>query len=234
MTDGPAIPTETRNLMSKSPFDPSFEDLPATVPIFPLPGVLLLPGGRLPLNIFEPRYLNMTRDALATDRLIGMIQPSAASPSNAASQLYTVGCAGRITQFSETDDGRFLISLTGVCRFAVEEEVASIRGYRRVVADWSAYSGDLDEETDAGFDRDVLIDRLRRYFDVQGISADWDTIQETSEDRLVTTLAMVCPFEASEKQALLESANLKDRATMLMALLTMAVAGDSGNDHARH
>lgn len=221
--------------MSKSPFDPSFEELPATIPVFPLPGVLLLPGGRLPLNVFEPRYLNMTRDALATDRLIGMIQPHASAPASAAAPpLFQVGCAGRITQFAETDDGRFLISLTGVCRFVVEEEMASMRGYRRVVADWGPYRTDLEDDADAGLDREVLVTTLRRYFDVQGISADWDTIQDTPEDRLVTTLAMVCPFEASEKQALLETATLKERSSMLMALLTMAVAGDNGGDHARH
>jgi len=168
------------------------------------------------------------------------IQPSAANGgSGTAPALFNVGCAGRITQFAETDDGRFLISLTGVCRFAVDEEVASMRGYRRVVANWGPYRADLDVadldvDGDAGLDRDELICMLRKYFDVQGISADWDAIQETPEDRLVTTLAMVCPFEANEKQALLETSTLRERSTMLMALLTMAVAGDNGGDHARH
>jgi uncharacterized protein len=232
--------------MSQSPFDPSFEDLPATLPVFPLPGVLLLPGGRLPLNIFEPRYLNMTRDALATDRLIGMIQPMApakasdggvakgGSPAGQGRSLYRVGCAGRITQFAETDDGRFLITLSGVCRFAVDQEIASMRGYRRVIADWGPFSGDLDGDCEADLDRVMLVDRLKRYFDAQGITADWGVIEETPDDRLVTTLAMVCPFEGSEKQALLECDTLKARATMMLALLDMAVADTSGGDHARH
>lgn len=222
--------------MSQNPFDPSFEDLPATLPVFPLPGVLLLPRGKLPLNIFEPRYLNMARDALATDRLIGMIQPLPATGGTEAGSraLYRIGCAGRITQFQETDDGRFLITLSGVCRFVVEQEIASMRGYRRVIADWSQFAGDLDDDCSADLDRGLLVSRLKRYFETQGITADWDVIKETPDDRLVTTLAMVCPFESSEKQALLECDSLKARASMMLALLDMAVAGASGGDHARH
>ena len=222
--------------MNSGPFDPSFDELPATIPVFPLPGVLLLPKGKLPLNIFEPRYLNMTRDALATDRLIGMIQPKLTDGGNNAGErgLYRIGCAGRITQFAETDDGRFLITLTGVCRFAVEEELASMRGYRRVIADWGPFSGDLDGEEDADLDRGLLVSRLKQYFDAQGITADWGVIEQTPDHRLVTTLAMVCPFESSEKQALLECDSLKARASMMLALLDMAVAGTNGGDHARH
>lgn len=222
--------------MSPSPFDPSFDEMPATLPVFPLPGVLLLPGGKLPLNIFEPRYLNMTRDAFATDRLIGMIQPKLADGGTEPGTdcLYRIGCAGRITQFSETDDGRFLITLTGVCRFVVDEEIASMRGYRRVIADWGPFAGDLDGEGDADLDRGLLVSRLKQYFDVQGITADWGVIEQTPDHRLVTTLAMVCPFESSEKQALLECDSLKARASMMLALLDMAVADTSGGDHARH
>lgn len=222
--------------MSQSPFDPSFDDLPATLPVFPLPGVLLLPGGKLPLNIFEPRYLNMTRDALSTERLIGMIQPKPATGGTEAGSrdLYRIGCAGRITQFAETDDGRFLITLTGVCRFAVDQEITSMRGYRRVIADWKPFEGDLAADCEADLDRPLLVSRLKRYFDAQGITADWGVIEETPDDRLVTTLAMVCPFENSEKQALLECESLKRRASMMLALLDMAVAGTSGGDHARH
>ncbi|WPZ35375.1 LON peptidase substrate-binding domain-containing protein [Thalassobaculum sp. OXR-137] len=222
--------------MSPSPFDPSFDELPATLPVFPLPGVLLLPKGKLPLNIFEPRYLNMTRDALATDRLIGMIQPKPTELGRDAGArcLYRIGCAGRITQFAETDDGRFLITLTGVCRFAVDEELASMRGYRRVIADWGPFSRDLAGDCEAELDRSLLVNRLKRYFDAQGITADWGVIEQTPDDRLVTTLAMVCPFESSEKQALLECDSLKARASMMLALLDMAVADTSGGDHARH
>ena len=222
--------------MSPSPFDPSFDELPATLPVFPLPGVLLLPRGKLPLNIFEPRYLNMTRDALATDRLIGMIQPKPAEGGSEAGSrcLYRIGCAGRITQFAETDDGRFLITLTGVCRFVVDEEIASMRGYRRVIADWGPFAADLEGDCDAELDRGLLVTRLKQYFDAQGITADWGVIEQTPDHRLVTTLAMVCPFESSEKQALLECDSLKSRASMMLALLDMAVADTSGGDHARH
>ncbi|MDF1794294.1 MAG: LON peptidase substrate-binding domain-containing protein [Thalassobaculaceae bacterium] len=222
--------------MGQSPFDPSFDDLPATLPVFPLPGVLLLPRGKLPLNIFEPRYLNMTRDALAANRLIGMIQPMPATGGTEAGSraLYRVGCAGRVTQFAETDDGRFLITLTGVCRFAVDQEIASMRGYRRVIAEWGPFERDLGGDCKADLDRSLLVARLKRYFDAQGITADWSVIEETPDDRLVTTLAMVCPFEASEKQALLECDSLKARAGMMLALLDMAVADTSGGDHARH
>ena len=222
--------------MTPSPFDPSFDELPATLPVFPLPGVLLLPRGKLPLNIFEPRYLNMTRDALATDRLIGMIQPKPAEGGHDAGArcLYRIGCAGRITQFTETDDGRFLVTLTGVCRFSVDEEIASMRGYRRVIADWGPFSRDLSSEGEADLDRGLLVSRLKQYFDTQGITADWNVIEQTPDHRLVTTLAMVCPFESSEKQALLECDSLKARASMMLALLDMAVAGTNGGDHARH
>jgi len=222
--------------MSQGPFDLSFDELPATLPVFPLPGVLLLPRGKLPLNIFEPRYLNMTRDALATDRLIGMIQPMPATGGTEAGSraLYGIGCAGRISQFAETDDGRLLITLTGVCRFALDQEIASMRGYRRVIADWGRFAADLDDDCDADLDRALLVERLKRYFDSQGITADWGVIEETPDDRLVTTLAMVCPFESSEKQALLECESLRARARMMLALLDMAVAGNSGGDHARH
>jgi Lon protease-like protein len=214
-----------------------FEDLPATLPVFPLAGVLLLPRGKLPLNIFEPRYLNMTRDALGAGRLIGMIQPRHPADLADAPELYDVGCAGRISEFAETDDGRFLITLTGVCRFAIAGEIASTRGYRRVQADWDRFRADFDAADCAMLDRDRLTDRLRRYFDAHGITADWATIKETPDERLVTTLAMVCPFAPSEKQAMLETASLADRADMLLALLDMAAAGgstDHGGEHARH
>lgn len=221
--------------MTDNPFQHAFEDLPATLPVFPLTGVLLLPRGRLPLNIFEPRYLNLTRDALATDRLIGMIQPRTPNDPAEKPDLYPIGCAGRITQFSETDDGRVLITLTGVCRFRIDEDVPSMRGYRRVIARWDEYRDDLSEDTsDVELDRERLDGSLRRYFDVQGITADWDTIRTTPDERLVTTLAMICPFEPNEKQALLEAETLQQRTELLLTLLDMAAVGDLGTDNARH
>ncbi len=221
--------------MADNPLATRFEDLPVTLPVFPLAGVLLLPRGKLPLNVFEPRYLNMTRDALGVGRLIGMIQPRDPNDPADVPALYPVGCAGRITEFAETDDGRFLMTLTGVCRFAVVEEIAAMRGYRRVKVDWTPFRDDFSPAEPITLDRTRLVERLRRYFDTQGIAADWDGIKSSPDERLVTTLAMVCPFEPSEKQALLEIPTLSDRSDLLMALLDMAAAGgDPGDDHVRH
>ncbi len=221
--------------MEDSPFSTRFEELPATLPVFPLSGVLLLPRGKLPLNIFEPRYLEMTQDALGAGRLIGMIQPRRADDPAAVPELYEVGCAGRITQFAETDDGRFLITLTGVCRFAILGELASMRGYRRAQVDWDRFRDDLAPLPSVELDRDGLVERLKRYFDTQGIKADWNSIGATQDERLVTTLSMICPFEPGEKQGLLECPSLVARAEMLMALLDMAAAGgEQGDDHVRH
>lgn len=221
--------------MQDSPFSTRFEELPATLPVFPLSGVLLLPRGKLPLNIFEPRYLAMTQDALGAGRLIGMIQPRRADDPAAVPELYEVGCAGRISQFGETDDGRFLITLTGVCRFAILGELASMRGYRRAQVDWERFRDDLAPPPAIELDRDGLVERLKRYFDAQGIKADWNSIGATPDERLVTTLSMICPFEPGEKQGLLECPTLAARAEMLAALLDMAAAGhEQGDDHVRH
>jgi Lon protease-like protein len=210
-------------------------DLPATLPIFPLAGVLLLPRGRLPLNIFEPRYLAMTRDALGGDRLIGMVQPTEEERRGTVPAIYRTGCAGRITQFSETDDGRFLITLTGIARFAVSEEVAMLRGYRRVLADWQPFHGDLDDDGDAPIDRARLAAALEGFFKLHDITADWDAIASTPDERLVTSLAMICPFAPNEKQALLEAPDLAERARLLTALVEMAMLQRAPDgDRARH
>src|SRR5271165_5431866 len=197
--------------------------LPSILPIFPLAGVLLLPRGRLPLNIFEPRYLAMTRDALAGDRLIGMVQPSDPNqPMSGNPPVYPTGCAGRITSFSETEDGRFLITLTGLCRFRIREELPPVSGYRRVVPRWDEFAGDLRNLRDPGFDRERLMRGLRAYFDKHQIKAEWDAISSVPGERLVTSIAMVCPFEPSEKQALLEAPDLDERAKLLTAIVEMA------------
>ena len=197
--------------------------LPVILPIFPLTGVLLLPRGRLPLNIFEPRYLAMTRDALAGERLIGMVQPSDPAASGSNPPVYPTGCAGRITSFSETDDGRFLITLTGACRFRIREELPLLEGYRRVVPDWHEFARDLGNEEEPGFDRERLLRGLKGYFQQHQISADWDAITSVSGDRLVSSIAMICPFDPSEKQALLEASDLAERARLLTAIVEMAV-----------
>jgi Lon protease-like protein len=197
--------------------------LPAILPIFPLTGVLLLPRGRLPFHIFEPRYLAMTRDALAGQRLIGMVQPSDPMVTDANPPVYPIGCAGRITSFAETDDGRFLITLTGISRFRISEELPLLEGYRRVVPEWADFARDLESEEETGFDRERLTRGLRTFFQQHQISADWDAITSVPVDRLVTSIAMMCPFEPSEKQALLEASDLDDRARLLMAIVEMAV-----------
>ena len=216
--------------MTRGAFRPDFDDLPRVVPIFPLPGVLLLPGGRLPLNIFEPRYLAMVRDALSGERTIGMIQPCAEAPDVGAARVYETGCAGRITAFSETDDGRYLITLTGTIRFDVERELPPIEGYRRVVADYGRFRGDLEEEA-SEIDRERFLETLGCYFEANGIEGDWKAIEEAGDAALVTSLAMICPFAASEKQALLEAMSLPERARTMTAIMEMAVHEPGGATH---
>ncbi len=208
--------------MARSPFDPSFETLPDVLPIFPLPSCLLLPGGRLPLNIFEPRYLAMTNDALKGDRLIGMVQPRDSMTALGRPEVYELGCAGRITTFSESEDGRYLITLDGLARFRISKELDLAEGgYRQVRADFSDFPHDLDEE-EAEIDRQRLLTTLRTFFDRQGINGDWDAIEQTGNERLVTSLAMLCPFSAGEKQALLEAVDLPQRAASMIAMLQLA------------
>jgi len=200
---------------------PDTPSLPETLPIFPLTGVLLLPRGRLPLNIFEPRYLAMIRDALGGERLIGMIQPSDPSEGGMNPALYATGCAGRITSFSETDDGRYLITLTGVSRFRVREELPLLSGYRRVVPSWPEFAADL-APAELGIDRERLIRGLRLFFEQRGVEADWTMIDKAPGEHLVHSIAMLCPFAPNEKQALLESADLAARAELLTSLVEMA------------
>ncbi len=202
---------------------PRLEELPTEFPVFPLSGALLLPQGKLPLNIFERRYLAMVEDALASGRVIGMIQPDETRPATPSGPgLYKVGCIGRLSSFSEADDGRYLITLTGLVRFTTSVELEMRRGYRRVRADLSRFRADLDStsSTDA-IDREGLIDALRAYFAVRGFDANWDAINEMPDDALVVTLAMVCPFDPAEKQALLEAPAMPDRASTLLTLLQM-------------
>lgn len=205
--------------------------LPAELPVFPLTGVLLLPRGRLPLNIFEPRYLAMFDDALAGERMIGMIQPSGAATQGdqLSPALYAIGCAGRITSFSESGDGRYLVALDGVSRFRITEELPLQRGYRRVIPDWTPFAADLTEE-ELTLDRARLIELLQAYFRQQQLSANWEAIGQAPDERLLTSLAMICPFEPPEKQALLEAGCLSDRARLMMSLLEIAIAGHQGED----
>jgi Lon protease-like protein len=205
---------------------PRLQDLPTEFPVFPLAGALLLPRGRLPLNIFEPRYLAMVEDSLGAGRMFGMIQPD---PHGAEGEtgpgLYRVGCLGRLSSFSETDDGRYLITLTGLIRFAVAAEGAMGRGYRRVRGDFSPYGADLEAGPDSiGVEREALLTTLRGYFARRNFEANWDAVRRMDDAALVTTLSMICPFEPAEKQALLEAATDEDRAATLLALLQMGAA----------
>ena len=209
-------------------FSPRLADLPSEIAVFPLTGALLLPRGRLPLNIFEPRYLAMTMDALGKGRLFGMVQPDARGKSGPG--LYRIGCLGRISSFSETDDGRLLITLIGVTRFRILEELPlAPGGYRRVRADYADFVTDLLEAEPPPLDRPALLGALRPYFHARGIEANWDAVEQTPDALLVTMLAMVCPFDPPEKQALLEAAEGSERAEMLVALLRMGAAANMPN-----
>ena len=206
-----------------SPFQPAPEQLPAEIGVFPLPGALLLPGGKLPLNIFEPRYLALVLDSLAEGRMFGMIQGDPAAGQGDG--LYHVGCLGRVSSFAETDDGRLLVTLTGVLRFRIEAELAPRRGYRRVRPDYGPYLDDLDPPEPTGLPREAILAALKPYFAAKGIDANWSAIEQMSCPTLVTTLSMVCPFAVAEKQALLEAATPAERAHDLVTLLRMAALG---------
>lgn len=201
-------------------------DLPQVIPIFPLSGILLLPRGQLPLNIFEPRYLNMVDDAMAGDRIIGMIQPSGGAIDLPG--LSSVGCAGRITSFNETSDGRYLITLTGVARYRILTELPSQTPYRQVRAAFEPWEGDLTAPPagEGRLDREGLLDALKAYLETRGLDIDWDTAETAPPEALVNSLAMALPFDPPEKQALLEAADLDGRAEVLTALMRIGAAGD--------
>jgi hypothetical protein len=204
------------------------DDLPATVPLFPLTGAVLLPKAQMPLNIFEPRYVAMVDAALRSDRLIGMIQPdfaAGASQSDDRPPLLRIGCLGRIVAFQETGDGRYLISLTGIARFTLEEELETVTPYR--IGRISAAAFPLDFETGRGenaVDREGLVRTLRAYLDANDLEADWDSIDRASTEVLVNALSMMSPYGPAEKQALLEAPDLRTRAETLVALTEVDLA----------
>lgn len=197
--------------------------LPSLLPVFPLSSALLLPRCRLPLNIFEPRYVQMFEDAAAGDGMIGMIQPLPDGAAEGRPQLQRIGCAGRIDHMEDTGDGRYLVVLTGVSRFEVVREVASDRLYRIVEPSWSRFVADLDNTSAAHIDRDELIANLRAYFDVRGLEADWKAIDDSGDEELVNALSMVCPFVPTDKQLLLEANDPTERGRLVIALMNMAV-----------
>jgi Lon protease-like protein len=199
--------------------------LPAILPIFPLDGVILLPRGHLPLQIFEPRYLNMIEDALGRGRMIGMIQPRYPQrhPVSDDAEVFATGCAGRIVSFAESEDSRFLITLRGICRFRLAEELTMAKGYRRVRPDFSPYLSDLSDPAPADVERSRLLGAARGYFARKDISCDWNAVDNASDEALVLSFAMMCPFENREKQALLECGSTLQRAELLISLFEMAV-----------
>jgi Lon protease-like protein len=209
-------------------FHPAFEDLPSELPIFPLQGALLVPWGKLPLNIFEPRYLNMIDDCLGKGRMIGMIQPRKAyrHPGEAPVPLHRVGCAGRVSSFSESSDGRLLITLTGVIRFTVQQERAPRRGYRVITPTWEPYAQDLDVPGPLTIDIKALLTAMAGYISQNDLPMNLRLLQELKAPDLINSLAMLCPFGVQEKQALIEAQTLQDRADTLFALLQMATYSD--------
>lgn len=203
------------------------EDLPEVMPVFPLTGALLLPGGQLPLNIFEPRYLSMFDAALAGDRLIGVVQPSLLEPSGASDPLRpalsSVGCLGRITSFAETGDGRYILSLSGVCRFRLLDEAEENQPYR--MFRFAPFMSDLSEEDDeASVDRRELLRVFRAYLDANKLEVDWESVGRAGNRTLVNSLSMMSPFGPAEKQALLEAPDLRTRAETLIAITEILLA----------
>jgi hypothetical protein len=202
-------------------------DLPETIPVFPLPGALLLPRGQMPLNIFEPRYLEMVDDALRDGhRMIGIIQPDAAhSKSEEHPKLFQVGCVGRITQFGETGDGRYILELTGIARFQVVEELTVLTPYRQCKVDFFPFVDDfVARKGEEDVDRDAVLDTLTKFLKANSLKVDWDGIRAAPNEALVNALAMMSPYGPAEKQALLEAPDLKTRAEILIAVTQMDLA----------
>lgn len=206
-------------------------DLPATLAVFPLTGALLLPRGRLPLHVFEPRYLAMLEDCMKTPhRLIGMVQPRDGKDGDAP-PLEAVGCAGRLTSFAETEDGRYMITLTGFGRFRLRDEVAGFTPYRRCNVDWAPFARDLGPaDEDPEFDRGEFLDLLGRYFTAMELSTDWSSLREAEPEMLINTLSMLLPFPPEDKQALLEAPTLATRRETLCAVLEFALHGGTGGE----
>lgn len=202
-------------------------DLPDTISVFPLPGALLLPRSRLPLHIFEPRYLQMLEDALKTPhRLIGMVQPCPMPGRDAG--LHVIGCAGRVTQFSETEDGRYLITLTGISRFRITKEVEGFAPYRRCNVTWDGFDQDRGRvETDPGFDRVGFLDLLERFLASQELSTDWGALKDAEDELLINSLSMMLDFDPEDRQALLEAPSLPTRRETLVTLIEFALRGGS-------
>jgi len=218
-----------------NPFDPtSLDELPGALPVFPLADAALLPGTSLPLNIFEPRYLNMVLDAFSEDRLIGMLQPDNRFRGESPVRTFAVGCAGRITAFNETDDGRLLINLHGVCRFRIQRELPVHHGYRRMDVDWSEFAGDLQRDSPFELSRESFKEALQAFFSAHGIRIDWPALEKMTDRYVVDFLSTNLPFSSEEKQALLEAGDTTQRCQMLLTIARMAAVPDPDSGTTRH
>jgi hypothetical protein len=207
---------------------PAFDrHLPEIIPVFPLAGALLLPRGQLPLNVFEPRYLEMVDVALHGDRIIGVIQPEEEDTGSFVPPLRSVGCAGRITSYAESGDGRYLITLTGIARFAVLEEVSADTPYRQCRVSTEPYASDFSVRGESEVDRDTLLSAFRAYLEANDLEADWESVDRASNESLVNAIAMIGPYGPAEKQALLEAPDLKTRAETLVALTEISLGADA-------
>ncbi len=202
-------------------------DLPKSIPIFPLPKAVLLPRSRLPLHIFEPRYLAMIEDCLKTpNRLIGMVQPTGADD-----RLHSIGCAGKLTQFSETEDGRYMITLTGVSRYRIENEIDGFTPYRRFNVSWDSFEKDRESPIqDIKFDRKSFFELLKKFLEGEGLSTDWETLQQADNELLINSLSMMLDFDLEDKQALLEAPSLQTRRETLTTLFEFSLRGGSDDE----
>ena len=200
---------------------------PTTIPIFPLPKAVLLPRSRLPLHIFEPRYLAMIEDCLKTPhRLIGMLQPTGND-----GRLHSIGCAGKLTQFSETEDGRYMITLTGISRYRLDNEIEGFTPYRRFNVQWDGFEKDGEvPEQDSKFDRDGFFNLLGKFLEGEGLSTDWETLQQADNELLINSLSMMLDFELEDKQALLEAPSLQTRRETLTTLFEFSLRGGSDDE----
>lgn len=220
--------------MARNPFTPIFEDLPPRIPMFPLPGVAVMPNTQLPLNVFEPRYLKMVFDTLGTHRMIGMVQPEPDSAQEEVPRLYRTGTAGRIVSFSETKDGRLMLVLTGVCRFRIRAEIDSDTPYRVAEVDWTPFRGDYGEDEGSIPDRDALFSSLRSYCEQKDVEIAWDEAEQLADQALVDLLTVHLPLQVQEKQALIESVHLAERIELLQGLLDMTNAQAGAAFGVRH
>jgi Lon protease-like protein len=230
----PINPQEEPAAMPPHPFALPFEKLPASLAIFPLPHAVTMPGCQLPLNIFEARYLNLVFDALGEQRLIGMVQPEFSGADESTPTLYKTGTAGRITFFNETNDGRLMVVLTGVSRFDIAEEIPTLRGYRRVRADWSRFRCDMEEGVVGDSERGQFLQQLHDYCVFKRLDIEWPALQSVSMADLVNRLTCVLPLEVAERQLLVEAVTLPERLDILATLLhceTLETSADASRRH---